>query len=393
MINTNKNFNRGVKKLDSKRINEINARKEEIRNLLQSESEINVEEIRSELEKLNSEESELRSKHELAASININKIETKEIEKPKQVEERNMKKDNGIFCEEYRQAVKDYITTGDTAELRAAGVSSMGDIPFSGQIQTTIVEKLSNYGQILPEITNTHFAKGSEIPVSNIRPVATFVAEGTTSDKQKMGYTMVNIAGHKLRCAVAETIEASTMSLDDFENLIAENIAVAMAQKLEQTVISGSEALGFKGITQFAPAKTINAAAVDYDTLIEAEAAVPSQYEAGTCYVMSKATFLSLKSVKDANKRPILDTNDITNKQLLGRNVIICDYLPSIDKAAPGETFAFLFRMKDYILNTCIDVGIKQYEDYDTDNIVRKAIMVVDGLVIDNSSLVLLNKA
>ena len=71
----------------------------------------------------------------------------------------------------------------------------------------------------------------------------------------------------------------------------------------------------------------------NFDTIISAEAGVPAQYEQGSYYVMSKATFLSLKSVKDANKRPILDTNDIMAHTLLGRNVVLCDYLPSMDKA------------------------------------------------------------
>ena len=374
--------------MDSKRLNEIITRKEEIRNLLNGESEIDVNEIRTELETLNAEESELRSKHELAASINVEKIETKTIEKPEERKRMENKTEKNI---EYRSAFKNYVATGErTEELRA--VSATADVAIPATVVNQIVTKLRNNGQILPLINQTHFASGSQVPVSSVMPVATFVAEGATSGKQKNGYAFVTFAGYKLRCAVAVTLEVDTMALADFERVIAENIANAMTEALEKAIISGAGNTGPEGILKATPAQTVETAALDFDTLISAEAGVPAQYEQGSYYVMSKATFLSLKSVKDANKRPILDTNDIMAHTLLGRNVVLCDYLPSMDKAVVGDVVAFIFRMKDYTLNTALDVRVKQYEDNETDDIVRKSIMLVDGKVIDNSSLVVIKK-
>jgi hypothetical protein len=45
------------------------------------------------------------------------------------------------------------------------------------------------------------------------------------------------------------------------------------------------------------------------------------------------------------------------------------------------------------VLNTAFNVTLKQYEDNLTDDIVRKAIMLADGKVVDTSSLVLLQKS
>ena len=298
--------------MNLKRLNEISTRKEEIRNLLQGESEINVEEIRTELEALNKEEAELRSKHELATSININKVETKTIEKPE--ERKSMeKKDNNV---EYRSAFKQYVATGErNEELRA--VSATADVAIPATVVNQIITKLRNNGQILPLINQTHFASGSQVPVSSVMPVATFVAEGATSDKQKNGYAFVTFAGYKLRCAVAVTLEVDTMALADFERVIAENIANAMTEALEKAIVNGAGNTEPQGILKATPAATVEIAAFDFDTIINAEAGVPAQYEQGSYYVMSKATFLSLKSVKDANKRPILDTNDIMAHTLL----------------------------------------------------------------------------
>ena len=48
--------------------------------------------------------------------------------------------------------------------------------------------------------------------------------------------------------------------------------------------------------------------------------------------------------------------------------------------------------MKDYVLNTNLNITIKKYEDNDTDDQVTKAIMIVDGKVVDKNSLVTITK-
>lgn len=374
--------------MDNKRLNEINQRKIEIRSMLESDAEVNIEETRSELEKLNAEAEEIRARKAIADDIKDEKVETKTVEKP---EERNKMENKTEKNIEYRNAFKNYVATGErNEELRA--VSATADVAIPATVVNQIVTKLRNNGQILPLINQTHFTSGSQVPVSSVMPVATFVAEGATSDKQKNGYAFVTFAGYKLRCAVAVTLEVDTMALADFERVIAENIANAMTEALEKAIINGAGKTEPEGILKAVPAQTVETAALDFDTIINAEAGVPAQYEQGSYYVMSKATFLSLKSVKDANKRPILDTNDIMAHTLLGRNVVLCDYLPSMDKAVAGDIVAFVFRMRDYTLNTALDVRVKQYEDNETDDIVRKSIMLVDGKVIDNSSLVVIKK-
>jgi HK97 family phage major capsid protein len=62
--------------------------------------------------------------------------------------------------------------------------------------------------------------------------------------------------------------------------------------------------------------------------------------------------------------------------------------------AAPeaDTVFAFLFNPKDYVLNTNLQMTIKKYEDNDTDDQITKAIMLVDGKVVDKNSLVTLVK-
>lgn len=80
-------------------------------------------------------------------------------------------------------------------------------------------------------------------------------------------------------------------------------------------------------------------------------------------------------------------------RTLLGRPVVCCDYVKSYASTlATGDVFAFPFNFKDYVLNTNYAMGVKKYEDNDTDDQVTKGIMLADGKVVDKNSLVTIKK-
>lgn len=111
---------------------------------------------------------------------------------------------------EYRKAFMKYVCRGEALpkEYRADAVSKSTDV--GAVIPTTvlnqIVEKLESTGMILAIVTRTAYKGGVSIPVSTVKPTATWVNEGAGSDKQKKNIAkdgMITFAYHKLRCAVA----------------------------------------------------------------------------------------------------------------------------------------------------------------------------------------------
>ena len=72
---------------------------------------------------------------------------------------------------------------------------------------------------------------------------------------------------------------------------------------------------------------------------------------------------------------------------------MLCDYVSAYTTTlTAGTVFAFLFNFKDYVLNTNYAMGVKRYEDNDTDDQITKGIMLVDGKVVDKNSLVTIKK-
>lgn len=307
---------------------------------------------------------------------------------------------------EYRKAFMQYVCRGEALpkEYRADAVSKTTDV--GAVIPTTvlnqIVEKLESTGMILTLVTRTAYKGGVAIPVSTVKPVATWVSEGKGSDKQNKDIKkdgMITFAYHKLRCAVAVSLEVDTMAISAFESLLINNIVEAMTKALEQAIISGDGSGKPKGILAETPAEgqAIESAAPSYDDLIAAEAALPLAYENGAKWCMSKKTFMAYVGITDSNGQPIARVNHgITGKPertLLGREVVLCDYVSAYTKTlAAGTVFAFLFNFKDYVLNTNYAMGVKKYEDNDTDDQITKGIMLVDGKVVDKNSLVTIKK-
>lgn len=307
---------------------------------------------------------------------------------------------------EYRKMFMDYVCRGTKipAEYRADAVSKTTDV--GAVIPTTvlnkIIEKLESTGMILPLITRTSYKGGVAIPTSTVKPVATWVNEGAGSDKQKKEAKkdgMITFAYHKLRCAVAVSLEVDTMAMSAFESMMINNIVEAMAKALEQAIIDGDGSGKPKGILAETPVEgqAIDSTAPSYNDLIQAEAALPLAYENGAKWCMSKKTFMSYIGIVDTNGQPIARVNrgieGKPERTLLGREVVLCDYVASYTSSiAAGTVFAFLFNFKDYVLNTNYAMGVKKYEDNDTDDQVTKAIMLADGKVVDKNSLVTIKK-
>lgn len=284
------------------------------------------------------------------------------------------------------------------ANTKAGDVGSV--IPTT--IMQKIIEKMESVGMILPLVTKTSYQGGLSIPTSTVKPVATWVAEGATSDKQKKTTGSITFTYFKLRCAISMSLETSVVTLGIFETAFINNVSEAMVKAQEHAILTGDGTTQPKGILTETPAdgQLITLVAADklsYATLINAEAALPLAYEANAVWCMTKKTFMQFIGMIDSNKQPIARVNQGINgrpeRTLLGRNVVLTDYMSSYSDTVTSDTlFAFLFNFEDYILNTNYAVTVKRYEDNDTEDQVTKAIMLVDGKVVDKNSLVVLKK-
>lgn len=303
----------------------------------------------------------------------------------------------------YRSAFMEFVLRGTPipAELRGTSTNEntlTSDVAsvIPTVLVNKIVEKMDAVGTILSLINKTSYAAGVTIPTSSLKPVASWVAEGASSPRQKKTTSKVSFTYHKLRCEISMSMEVGTMALAAFEAKFTENVAKAMVKAIEEAVINGDGDGKPEGIlANTAPdgqALTVTAGALSYATLIEMEAAIPEEYENSAKWCMSKKSFMKFMGIVDDNGQPVARVNyGISGKierTLLGRDVVIASgYMPNL-VATTANTFAFAFDFDDYTMNTIYDMGISKKQDWDTEDLLTKAVMSVDGKVVSKDSLV-----
>ena len=311
---------------------------------------------------------------------------------------------------EYRKAFMNNVLKGASIPAKFINEDASTTTTDAGAVIPTtvmekIVEKLEATGMILPLVTRTAYKGGLSIPTSSVKPSASWVNEGagsTIQNKTVATSGMITFTYFKLRCAVSVSLEVDTMALPVFETNLINNIVEAMTKATEQAIISGDGETQPKGILDetVVTGQNVDVAAVGsiaYSTLVDAEAKLPLAYENDAVWFMTKKTFMDFVGMVDEVKQPIARVNygigGKPERTLLGRTVILNDYMSSNAATVTSDTVvAFLFNPKDYVLNTNYQMTVKKYEDNATDDMVTKAIMLVDGKVIDKNSLVTVTK-
>jgi HK97 family phage major capsid protein len=301
---------------------------------------------------------------------------------------------------EYRKAFMNYVMKGGKIPMQNTDATTVTDNVGAVIPQTVlnrIIEKLESNGNILSRVTRTHYKGGVSIPTSEAKPTASWVAERGDVDSFAKTTGSVSFTYHKLKVKVAISLVVDNVTMEVFERTLADNIAEAMIRALEGAIINGT------GATYHQPVGILTETAVEgqtvaitgdvtYSDLLSIEAALPSAYEAGAVYVMHKKIFFTkILSIVDDNGQPIARVDSGFDGKprysILGREVVLTDHMPYTISSTAAKLIA-LVDLKQYMINTNMNVTVSTYTDEDTDDKVTKAIMLADGKLIDKNGLV-----
>lgn len=303
---------------------------------------------------------------------------------------------------EFRTAFKHLVTTGKPipAELRQDQNTLTSDVAsvIPTVVMNRIIEGITACGMILPLVTRTAYASGLVIPTSSVKPVATWVAEGASSDAQKKTTGNVTFSHYKLRCEISMSAEVDAMAVSAFEDAFVANVVDAMTVAIEKAIIAGTGKAGGQPtgiLTQTVPdGQTITIADATkgiptYDELVAAEAALPVEYENTAKWFMTKTQFMKFIAMTDMDGQPIARVDygidGKPERRLLGREVVVHPYATEM-----GTNVAAIYDFRDYVLNTIFDMGIQRKQDWDNEDIRTKAVMALDGQPVSAASLVVM---
>jgi HK97 family phage major capsid protein len=324
-----------------KRLHEIEARKLEIRDMLSSDAEIDMESIDTELRALETEKSEIEKRQALAGQINIGQVEATPIIKP-QVEERGvekMEREQLLSSQEYRTAFFKNLQGKPMSEveqraLTTAAVSAGSAVPT--QTLNQIIDKLRQTSALYNYITVSFVPGNLSFVVANAKNAANWKTEGSAGNAADDTVVSVTLGGYEIIKLVEISAAATAMTIDAFESYISAEIGRQLSIAFENAIVNGAgsgEPTGIlAGITWGAGNSTDFTGVNDlYDTLMDALGLLPTMYHQSSVFVMNRKTlFGGIRKVKASDGQPIFAYNpqDRAAMTILGYGIVLNDYVP-----------------------------------------------------------------
>jgi HK97 family phage major capsid protein len=120
----------------------------------------------------------------------------------------------------------------------------------------------------------------------------------------------------------------------DLVAFVVEMMSQSIANFLEKELLVGAGTTAATGVFTDANVTSVTAAGattVTLDDLISTQLAIPEQFQNNSEWIMNKALLSSLRKMKDADGKPLLN-QDITNGYgftLLGRPILVSEYAPA----------------------------------------------------------------
>ncbi len=329
---------------------------------------------------------------------------------------------------EYRKAFKDFVQRGIRSEklnVRAAEqVSSDLGVLLPNTIVDEVMQEVKKvYGQLYSRVKKTSVKGGVEYPIGAFSANLVWSGTGGTdtehgvSEKQKAGAITgsVTFSYHIGEIRIAQSLLESIVTVEAFEAEVVKALVEAYVKAMDVAITDGTGAGQPTGIfantsagIQRVPAKNI----IEFTADDMADwkqwkkklfAKIPLAMRGlSPEFVMTANTFESnIETLEDTNGQPVArelsnPVNGATECKFWAKNVVLVEEGASIknfDEAANGEYFGIYWvPEKAYAINTNMQFGYKKYFDENTNQYITKALVIVDGKILDPNYIYLLKK-
>ena len=403
------------------RLQEILARKQEIRSLLEGDQEVDVKAIENELRELQEEEAKIIEKRKIAEGIQLGTVETRTIVKPidegnAASEIRNMKWNDAIETEEYRSAwAKDMMGATLTSEERET-------LDRVNEEYRAFTHNTENTQILVPKTVAAGIWKRAEeqyplwADVRKLRVSGNLTMiksdgngingkwydEEDTVDTDQLGFGQIDLTGCELAKAIQVTWKLRKMALPEFEAYIIREIGDRMGISLSTAVYVGKgkpgvgdtfkpEPRGIKTVLKAesnTPQITTYAEAdgVVFKDLTGLMALLHSSYVNGsTIYANNSTIWNTLANIVDGQGRPmfIADVQSGGVGRILGRSI-------KPDAAIPEGEILIGNVSSGYLANINEDITMYREEHVRQRLTDYMGYAIVDGDVLDSKAFVIL---
>jgi HK97 family phage major capsid protein len=315
---------------------------------------------------------------------------------------------------EYRTAFMAFVQNGAPIpaeyrrETRVNQITATADV--GAVIPTSLVQdmirEIHDYGGIYAKVTKLNIQGGVEYPISTLVPVATWIGENAVSDTQKLeSKTKITFSYYGLECRIAQTLLANAVTLEVFQKLFVTLSVEAIVKALDIAVMNGNgngKPLGITKDTRVPAENKIALTADEFKSLSawkkKVFAKMKKAYRNGA-FFMAQGTFDGyIDGMVDRNGQPVGRINygiDGGETYRFGGRLVETvedEILPNYDDAADGDIVAAYVDLKNYAVNSNMELTVVKWVDHDTNEVKNKALLIIDGKLIKPFGVLLITK-
>ena len=311
--------------------------------------------------------------------------------------------------EEYRMSLP--------AEMRAGVPVTTADT--GAAIPMTIMREVINtvrkrYGNLYSKVRKMNIPGGVKFPIGALEASFRWINESTVSPRQRVGkLDSIEFSYNAAEIRVAQTFLARLLTIEDFETKLIEIISIAYMKAMDGGIVSGSgdgQMLGILNDPRVAATGnvvTMTAAQINNWSAWRKNffAKLPLGYRDGEFIFPLATVDAYLETMADANNNPIfrqatgLEVNDgdarNPNGRFFGRDISLVepDIIADFDTASAGDVIGIFWQPEEYAINENFGFTMRRYYDEETNEWVDKALVVVDGKVLNPNGIWLIKKA
>lgn len=341
---------------------------------------------------------------------------------------------NPYETEEYRRAFMHYVQRGAAipqnlindvnAYRESLPLDMRAGVPITtadtgAAIPLTIMRDVINtvrkrYGNLYSKVRKMSIPGGVEFPIGALQASFKWINESTVSPRQKLApLGKVQFSYHTGEIRIAQSFLSQLLTIEAFESKIVEVIAIAYMKAMDDGIVNGSgngQMLGILNdarVTGTSQAITLTAAEISNWTAWRKKffAKLPLGYRDGEFIFAMSTVDAYLETMADANNNPVfrqatgLEVNDgdamNPNGRFFGRNISLVepDILPDFDTANSNDVIGIYWQPEEYAVNENFGFTMRRYFDEETNEWVDKALVVVDGKVLNPNGIWLIKKA
>lgn len=378
--------------MNVKRLNEIKARKAEIRSLLEdTEKEVNLEEINTELDNLNKEQKALEKRAEIAKGLENETIEPDNEEKAP-TDDLDSEEEGGdtVNTEERKNNMSKEVRSF-LKYMMSAGHETRGVTLQNGQ--AVVPTELAN--EIITEMREVSDVMNF-IDLKNVKgnlSVGSLSAIGANRDQDGEAIAAnggvvgdISFGSYRTSAKIEIGVGLDAESIEAFKEIVVSELALALAVELETEVMTGTGNNEAEGLfTKELPENqtmSVTAANFGHKALAAIKGKIRRAYGKRASYVVNTNTFHNLiEGMVGEDGHPIY--NDVT-ETLLKKPVIISD-------EAPENKILFGYGKRYwYNYSMAPQVASSEHEKFSEGMIVHRALAFGDGHVMDTKAFAVL---